>query len=399
MHGSARLAANPGIGKGPAARFHFMGTSMSVGSRNPRIDTLRGISIILVLLHHFNIAYPLNDTLLARVFGWDFIHAILRNGNYAVTMFFVISGFLITSNADRRWGGLSNIRPWTFYRFRAARIIPCIVLLLFIVNTLAALKIDIFENHSEFGGPVPLWVVDVASLTFWVNVLMSHAGWFNYVLCVQWSLSIEEVFYVSFPLLCLILRRERRLMAAWAVFIVLGPIWRASHQGSEYSELNAYLSCFDGIAFGCCAAVLGQRVRLPARAIIPVQAVAGVVMAWFYLSWWIGETAIYGVTLMAFGTALLLAVDAGAPPARTSHAAEPVRFCGRRSYELYLFHLIVLGGLRTLWPPEVTAGDRKLLLLATYLGLSVALGFFIGKFYSDPLNRRFRHGPLWGGVH
>ncbi|HHT9035473.1 acyltransferase family protein, partial [Staphylococcus lugdunensis] len=70
---------------------------MSAAPRNARIDLLRGISILLVLLHHFNIAYSLRDTALARVPGWDTIHAIVRNGNYGVTMFFAISGYLITS--------------------------------------------------------------------------------------------------------------------------------------------------------------------------------------------------------------------------------------------------------------------------------------------------------------
>jgi peptidoglycan/LPS O-acetylase OafA/YrhL len=332
----------------------------------------------------------MNETHLASLFGWNFIHAVFRNGNYAVTMFFVISGFLITSNAERRWGGLSNIRVSTFYQFRAARIIPCLLLLLLTVNTLAALKVDIFENHSEFGGPVSLWMVDLASLTFWMNVLMSHAGWLNYVFCVQWSLSIEEVFYVAFPVLCHLLRRDSLLFGAWAVFIVLGPIWRATHQVSEYTELNSYLSCFDGIAFGCCAAVLNKRIRLASWTVIPIQTSVAITMAWFYLSWWIGETAVYGVTLMAFGTAILLVAQSHAPPARNSPICEPVRFCGRLSYELYLFHLIILGGLRTICPPETTVGDWKLLLLIVYLGLSVALAFFVSRFYSEPLNRRVR---------
>jgi peptidoglycan/LPS O-acetylase OafA/YrhL len=68
---------------------------------------------------------------------------------------------------------------------------------------------------------------------------MRHAGWLNYVLCVQWSLSIEKVFYLSFPLLCLLLKRDNRLLCAWGVFILLGPIWRATHQISEYTELNS----------------------------------------------------------------------------------------------------------------------------------------------------------------
>ena len=364
---------------------------MSVGSRNPRIDVMRGMSIVLVLLHHFWIAYLANDPGFANMLGAGFLHAVFRNGNYAVTMFFVISGFLITSNAEKRWSGLGNVRALTFYRFRAARIIPCLLLLVFVVNVLAAQKIGIFEDHSEFGGPVSLWIVDLASLTFWMNVLMSHVGWVNYALCVQWSLSIEEVFYLSFPLLCLLLRRERLLLAAWSMFIVLGPIWRATHQASEYTELNSYFSCFDGIAFGCCAAVLSQRVRLPSQVTVPVFYLTAVCMTWFYLSASISVTGVYGVTLMALGTAMLLIVQNQEEALlRRGAFLKPLRRCGRLSYEIYLFHLVVLGGLRTIWAPESTGFHAKGLLLVAFLTLSTVFAAIVSRYYSEPLNRRFR---------
>ncbi|MFL6668778.1 MAG: acyltransferase family protein, partial [Burkholderia ambifaria] len=103
---------------------------MSTGPRNARIDMLRGVSILLVLLHHFNIPYSLRDTPLAHMFGWDTVHAVVRNGNYGVTMFFVISGYLITSNARRRWGSLGAVDMRAFYISRIARIVPCLLLLL-----------------------------------------------------------------------------------------------------------------------------------------------------------------------------------------------------------------------------------------------------------------------------
>lgn len=84
---------------------------MIAHARDARIDMLRGVSILLVLLHHFNIPYSLKDTGLAALLGWPFLHALARNGNYGVTMFFVVSGFLITRNALDRWGGLDRIRP------------------------------------------------------------------------------------------------------------------------------------------------------------------------------------------------------------------------------------------------------------------------------------------------
>jgi peptidoglycan/LPS O-acetylase OafA/YrhL len=363
---------------------------MSFGPRRASVDAMRGISIVLVLLHHFNIAYNMRDTAIARMLGWNLLHAIVRNGNYAVTMFFVISGYLITENADKRCGGLSKIKIFTFYRYRAARILPCLLLLLLIVNLSAAIGFAIFQNQPEFGGPVPLWIVDVASLTFWMNVLMSYFGWLNYVLCVQWSLSIEEVFYLTFPILCLLLRRESHLLLAWGLFIIVGPVWRGTHQLSEYTELNAYLSCFDGIAFGCCAAVLSKKIRLPPWSTTPAQILVAAAMSGFYLSAPISKTAVYGVTLIAFGAALLLILQAQAGYSKSGAALAPLRLCGRLSYELYLFHLVVLGGLRTIWVPDSTAGTAKIPLLAGYLTLSVLFALLIGRYYSEPLNRHLR---------
>ncbi len=370
---------------------------MSVGTRDARIDLMRGLSILLVLLHHFNIAYRLADTALARMFGWPAVHAVVRNGNYAVTVFFAISGYLITSNAERRWNGLRNVRALAFYRNRAARIVPSVILLLLVVNLLAALGLDMFRDHPEFGGPVPFFVVDLASLFFVMNVLMAHSGWLNYVLCVQWSLAVEEVFYLSFPLLCLVLRRDGRLLAVWAAFVAIGPIWRLTHAGSEYEEFNSDLSCFDGIALGCCAAVLGRRLQIPASAMRPVQILVALGMAWFYLSASVADTAVYGVTLMAAGTAILL-VDRSRPQAVAPRGRimDPLRRCGRLSYELYLFHLVVLGLLRTVCPPDGTTGNVKLVLLALYLVLSIALAALVARWYSDPLNRFFRAGSAAG---
>jgi len=150
---------------------------MSAGRRNPRIDTLRGVSILLVLLHHFNIAYVLRDTAIGDIFGWAAVHAAARNGNYGVTVFFVISGYLITSNALRRWGSLGAIDVRTFYVSRIARIMPCLLLVLALVNGLAAADVPIFRNHAPLGVQVSFWLVNLASLTFWMNVLIGKYGW------------------------------------------------------------------------------------------------------------------------------------------------------------------------------------------------------------------------------
>lgn len=88
--------------------------------RNPRIDLLRGLSIALVVTHHVGLRIPLKQGLLATFLPARPINGLIYNGYEAVFIFFVISVFLITSNALTRWGGLSQIYVRTFYWQRAA---------------------------------------------------------------------------------------------------------------------------------------------------------------------------------------------------------------------------------------------------------------------------------------
>lgn len=375
---------------------------MSVGLRNRQIDMIRGVAILLVLLNHFNIAYRLDDTSLAGVFGWDAVRAVARNGNYGVTMFFVVSGYLITSNAERRWAGLANIGVRAFYTLRAARILPCLLLLLAVVNLMAVSGVKIFQNRPQGGELVSFWLANFASLTFWMNVLIGRHGWFNYPLGVLWSLSVEEVFYLSFPLLCLLLRRKARLLAFWAVVIIAGPLYRFANQGDEGSYLYAYLASFDGIAIGCCTALLAQRLALRGPAARVWQGVVAVMMAVLYLWRPIGQTNVLGVTGMAFGTAVLLLGAAGQPAGEVRRGVPPLAalgWFGRLSYELYLFHLLVLGIMRTAFPPRAVAGDVKMLLLVAFLALSAGLAALVSRFFAEPLNRRIRLlGPTGAGT-
>jgi peptidoglycan/LPS O-acetylase OafA/YrhL len=370
-------------------------TTIGAGQRSTRIDLMRGISILLVLFHHFNIAYRLKDTALAQAFGWDAVRAVARNGNYGVTMFFVISGFLITSNAMRRWGTLSAVHVRDFYGMRIARIIPCLLLLLAIVNVLAFAGVAIFQNEASAQAPVSFWLVNFASLTFWMNVLLDRYGWVNYALGVLWSLSVEEVFYLSFPLLCTVLRRDSRLLAFWLAIIVIAPIYRFTHQSGEGGFLYAYFACFDGIAIGCCTALLAEKISFRGRGAVLLQCVTVACMAFLYLYWSIGQSNVLGVTAMSLGTAVLL-LGARQRPDADGAVGDGSRFLsvfgwlGRQSYELYLFHLIVLGALRTAFPPKLVAGDEKLLLLAAYLVLSIVVSAGIARFFSEPLNRGIR---------
>lgn len=366
---------------------------MSIDRRNAFIDVLRGVSILLVLLHHFNISYPLCNTSLAGLLGWDFVHAVVRNGNYGVTVFFVISGYLITSNARSRWGCLGNIPIATFYILRAARLVPCIVLLLLTVNGLALTGIAIFQNRAPMGIPVSYALVNLASVTFWMNVLVVSRGWVNYALCILWSLSVEEVFYFAFPLLCTLLHRKSLLLIFWIAIIIIGPCYRFTHQGNAEAFLYGYFACFDGISIGCCAALLADRLRWSSRVAWIARMFAELTIIFVYLRWPISQSNIFGVTIIALATAVLLLashLEIPNPFHGIVRFLSPIRVCGKLSYEIYLFHLVILGLFRTFSPPQSSPGDQRIILLAGYQFLSIGVSMLIAHFYAEPINHYIR---------
>lgn len=372
------------------------------GHRNRRIDLLRGVAILLVLFHHFCIAYPLNHSALAALLTPEGVRAVARNGNYGVTLFFVISGFLITSNTLARYGSLAAIRVRTFYAFRIARIVPCLLLLLALVNGLALAGVPIFATHIPGLSPFSAMMrANLAALTFSMNVFIAHYDWANYALGVLWSLSVEEVFYLTFPLVALVMRRQPLIMLFWALVALVGPFYRMAHQNDESGFLFAYLASFDGIAIGCMAAVVATHWRLDglaARLLQPVV-IAGMVALYLWKS--IGATNIWGVSVMALGTAVLLiasAHHADGPLATRSRLLRGVEWTGRLSYELYLFHLIILGLLRTVLPRGTLpdTGFERLALLPVFLIGSGLLASLISRSFSEPLNRALRQ--RLGGV-
>jgi peptidoglycan/LPS O-acetylase OafA/YrhL len=97
--------------------------------------------------------------------------------------------------------------------------------------------------------------------------------------------------------------------------------------------------------------------------------------------------------MMALGTVTLLVGAHHRPsgPALGGHRPFAVlEWLGRLSYELYLFHLIVLELMRAVFPPKLIVGDEKLLHLAAFVVLSYALSAAIAHCYGAPLNRIIR---------
>lgn len=372
------------------------GKSLSADHRVPSIDVLRGLAVILVVLHHIHLRFKINHYDVAALVPEALAKVLFWSGYYSVIAFFVMSGFLITSLSLRRWGTLDNIPLPDFYRLRVARIVPCLLLLL---ATLSALHLAGFTDYVINPERASLGRVVVAALTFHVNWLEGMRGYLPGNWDVLWSLSVEEVFYLGFPLLCLTLRRERWVLLCMGVLIVIGPVNRTLLEGRDPWADYAYLSCMDGIAFGCLAAWISARTQA-SRTKSRIAMAVGVAALLLILvlrkqTFDLGLTRVgLNVTILELGVALVLyALANGVGNETLSQGTGLIRLAGRSSYEIYLTHMFVVLGLMR--PFKALFGESPgtaafPLAYGIMLAVSIVLGVAVSRWYSEPLNQKMR---------
>lgn len=358
--------------------------------RNAGIDLLRGLSILLVVLHHMGLRLPLKESALADVVPARVLSALNWNGYEAVFVFFVVSGFLIASHSIRRWGDLARIDAVAFYRLRVARILPCLVAL---VAVLAVLHQAGFADYAITREGQSLGRAVVAVFGLHLNWYEGTTGYLPGNWDVLWSLSVEEAFYVGFPLLCLVLRSERLLAVVLLPLALSLPFSLQAITGNEIWKEKAWLPGMAAIAAGILAALAVARLRRPpARGVLALGlcGAAGLLALLFAMRelWPLLRDGV--MLVLTSSSACLVAALAWRPPARVPRGCGWLASFGRLSYEIYLSHMFVVYSLVALY--RAVDGDPRhgWLWYLPAVGLSWLLGMLVARLLSQPFERWLR---------
>jgi peptidoglycan/LPS O-acetylase OafA/YrhL len=273
--------------------------------QNPALDGLRGMAVIFVIFFHIN-------------------RPLFRDGKIGVDIFFVLSGYLITAILlnELRWSG--GISLTKFYARRALRLLPAL-------GVLAIFQL-IRSMFSDNGGEIrEATLIGVAYIENWNAIyqfgpvdLMGHT----------WSLAIEEQFYLIWPLILPLLIRNRPLgwltAGFFAMMVARFVFWK---EGYSVAALSCSLFLRPlGLLVGCALAFLPiQNWRLPNVALFVLLAPLLTIV---FCADRGASTLI--TSLAAAGLIIYLQ---GARATESIFAASQLRYIGRISYGLYLYHV------------------------------------------------------------
>jgi len=227
----------------------------------PNLDGLRFFAFFAVFINHasHSLGYNNNNSI------YYFIKTnLLANGDMGVCFFFVLSGFLITYLLleEKNKNGRINIK--NFYLRRVLRIWP----LYFFIVALCLLVFPLFENHFIADFPIRITIKDLDPafyLTFTGNFDYIYNGVTNFLIGILWSISIEEQFYVLWPLVIAFIPRKH-LMFTFICIIVAAVYFRFYYAGGKMVIINFHsLSRMSDLAMGGVIALLTQHQRFVER--------------------------------------------------------------------------------------------------------------------------------------
>jgi peptidoglycan/LPS O-acetylase OafA/YrhL len=299
----------------------------------PALDGLRGVAVTAVLVYHL---------------GGRARSTVAHGGFLGVDVFFVLSGYLITTLLlDERFA-TGSIRLGRFWARRARRLLPGIVVLLVLIALLARFAYP--DALRALVRDDVLYVLTYSQnwhLSVWHGSGSSPLG-------PIWSLSVEEQFYFLWPIAVGLIvamtgRNRRRLFAVMVVLFVAGGFWTAARFADGgtlvyFATDTRAVDLFAGAALAALGIgttlILGERTRRRLDGIAVVLLVAVLVTlasAQLESAWFAGGFVVLSVAVAS----VIAAAVQPTGVVRTVLAVPPLVAVGKISYGLYLFHFPV----------------------------------------------------------
>ena len=351
-----------------AAKSASPGTHAAAAAQRADIDGLRAVAVVLVLLFH---AFP----------------TVLQGGFIGVDVFFVISGYLITGIILRELHA-GQFSLTEFYVRRIRRIFPALVAVM-LVSLCAGWFLLLPDEFSKLAGQVLAGAGFVSNIAFW-----RQSGYFDDDAVVKpmlhlWSLGVEEQFYIVWPLLLMVLARRRRWeMSAVLTLLALSFVVNVLLTGHNataafFLPVPRFWELMAGAALACEAQaglspVLGERLQTLAS-LIGTGLIVGSALA-------IGPSSAFPGCWAAapvLGAVLILRAGPNGWVNRHLLSTSKMRYLGKISYPLYLWHWPVLS-IAAIW--RGAALDGAMAMAALALSLVLAAGTF--QFIEKPIRDR-----------
>lgn len=305
---------------------------------HPELDVLRFFAFLAVFFHH---ALPRDASHYVRngipLFATDLLLAAKSAGAYGVDLFFALSAYLITELLLREHAKRGTFSVSAFYIRRALRIWP----LYFAFLALTIFIVPSIFSDERFG---PMYIVSFA--LFFGNWVSAAYGLPFSVASPLWSISVEEQFYIAWPLLLLLFGVSRiKQLAIVLLAIAFGTRIFLSQYGAEHPAVWCNtLARLDPIAMGAILAVVlrghAPKINGAFRVLMIGAALAGFLIVAKYLEQ-DGPTSIatYSITALASVVLLIAVLHKDARLLRFPPFTWLV-YLGRISYGLYVFHLL-----------------------------------------------------------
>ena len=333
----------------------------------PALDGVRALAIVLVMLFH------------ARA------PAVL-GGYVGVDVFFVLSGYLITSLLLHEIDATCRVDLRRFYRRRFLRLTPALLVMLGVYLVVAPLLWSAGTDHGLHAAVAAVYLADYGVALWGLPDILSHT----------WSLAVEAHFYLLWPVLLVAAHRRwprPSLVTVLATAYVLATLlrWVCVIRGQTWAEVYyRFDTHMSGLILGACLATVQRDGRFTAavqRALpwllwLPLGAVVCLQYRWHDI-WML----MWGFGIVEWATvALLLGIQSPGSQISAMLSPAPLVWLGKMSYGLYLWHYPIFRYLR-----ERHTWDDVLLI-----GAPLALVLAAASYYTIEAWAARRRGPSTG---